>query len=82
MLKHHEYTNNKQRSVNTQVDFPINGIVPNQGLDNVETPTEYNLLLPFAIKNQEIKLQDTTQHNARSRIVIIIGLNMTTQILS
>jgi hypothetical protein len=37
-------------------------------------------LLPFAIKNQEIKLPDTTQHNARSRIVLIIGLNTTTQI--
>jgi hypothetical protein len=39
-------------------------------------------LLPFAIKNQEIKLPDTTQHNARSRIVIIIGSNTTMQISS
>jgi hypothetical protein len=39
-------------------------------------------MLTFAIKNQEIKLPDPTQHNARSRIVTIIGLNTTTQISS
>ncbi len=82
MLKHHEYFNNKPGRVNTRVNFWINGFVPNQGLDNVETTTEYNLFAAISIKNQEIKLLDTTQHNARSRIVIIIGSNTTTQILS
>ena len=82
MLKHHEYINNKPGRVNTQVDFPINGFVPNQGFDNVERTTEYNLFAAISIKNQEIKLLDTTQHNARSRIVIIIGSNTMTQISS
>jgi ubiquitin C-terminal hydrolase len=43
MLKHHEYINNKPGRVNTQVNCPVNGFVPNQGLENVETTTEYNL---------------------------------------
>jgi ubiquitin C-terminal hydrolase len=82
MLKHHEYINNKPGRVYTQVNFPINGFVPNQGLENVKTTTEYNLFAAICHKESKIKLPDTTQHNARSRIVIIIGSNMTTQISS
>ncbi len=82
MLKRHEYINNKPGRLNTRVDFPINGFVPNQGFDNIEQLRNTTSLLPFAIKNQETKLPDTTQHNARSRIVITIGSNTTTQILS
>jgi hypothetical protein len=43
MLKHHEYINSKRGRVNTRADFPINGFVPNQGFDNVDTTAEYNL---------------------------------------
>jgi ubiquitin C-terminal hydrolase len=43
MLRHHEYINNKQGRVNTRVDFSINGFVPNQGFDNVDTTAEYDL---------------------------------------
>jgi ubiquitin C-terminal hydrolase len=43
MLKHHEYINNKQGRVNTPVDFPINGFVPNQGFDNIDTTAKYDL---------------------------------------
>jgi ubiquitin C-terminal hydrolase len=72
MLKHHEYINNKPRRVNTQVDFPINGFVPNQGLDNVETPTEYNLFAAICHKESrdktsghytaQCKIKDSTNH--------------------
>jgi ubiquitin C-terminal hydrolase len=43
MLKRHEYINNEPGRVNTRVSFPINGFVPNQGFDKVETTTEYDL---------------------------------------
>jgi uncharacterized UBP type Zn finger protein len=82
MLKRHEYINYKPWRVNTQVDFPINGFVRIKALIMLKRLRNMTSLLPFAIKNQEIKLLDTTQHNARSRIVMIIGSNTTTQILS
>jgi hypothetical protein len=43
MPKHHEYINNKQGRVNIPVDFPINGFIPNQAFDNVDTIAEYDL---------------------------------------
>jgi ubiquitin C-terminal hydrolase len=60
MLKRHEYINNKPQRVNTRVDFLINGFVPNQGLDNVETPTEYNLFAAICHKKSRDK---TSRHN-------------------
>ncbi len=59
MLKHHEYINNKQGRVNTQVDFPINGFVPNQGIDNVETTAEYKLFAAICHKESRDK---TSRH--------------------
>ncbi len=82
MLKHHEYINNKPRRVNKQVNFPINGFSRIKALIMLKRLRNTTSLLPFVIKNQEIKLQDTTQHNARPRMVIIIGLNTTMQISS
>jgi hypothetical protein len=82
MLKHHEYINNQTGRVNTRVDFPINGFILNQGLENVETTMEYNLFAVICHKESRDKTSNTTQHNARSRIVSIIGSNTTTQISS
>ena len=50
MLKCHEYINNKPGRVNTRVNFPINGFVPNQALDNAERTTEYNLFAAICHK--------------------------------
>ncbi len=55
MLKHHEYINNKPGRVNTCVNFPINGFVPNQGLQNVETTMEYNLFATIRHKESREK---------------------------
>jgi hypothetical protein len=55
MLKHHEYINNKQGRVNTRVDFPINGFVPNQGFNNVDTTAEYNLFAAICHKESRYK---------------------------
>jgi hypothetical protein len=38
MLQHNCWNNNSER-INTQVNFPVSGFVPNQGLDNDEMPT-------------------------------------------
>jgi ubiquitin C-terminal hydrolase len=42
MLQRNCWNNNSER-INTQVNFPVSGFVPTQGLDNDEMPTEYNL---------------------------------------
>ncbi len=55
MLKHHEYINNEPGRVNTRVAFPINGFVPNQGFDNVETTMEYNLFATIFHKESRDK---------------------------
>jgi hypothetical protein len=66
MLKHHEYINSKRRRVNTQVNFPINGFVPNQGLDNVETPTDYSLFA--AICHLESRDKTSGHYTAQHKI--------------
>ena len=65
MLKHHEYINNKQGSVNTQVNFPINGFVANQGFDNVDT-AEYNLFA--AIYHKESRDKTSGYYTAQCKI--------------
>jgi ubiquitin C-terminal hydrolase len=72
VLKCHEYINNKPGRVNTRVDFPINGFVPNQGFDNVETTTEYNLFAAICHKKSrdktfghytaQCKIKDSNNH--------------------
>jgi ubiquitin C-terminal hydrolase len=72
MLKHHEYINNKPGRVNTRVDFPINGFVPNQGFDNVEMTMEYNLFAAICHKESrdktpghytaQCKIKDSNNH--------------------
>jgi hypothetical protein len=66
MLKHHDYINNKPGRVNTQVDFPINGFVPNQGFDNDETTTEYNLFA--AICHKESRNQTSGHYTVQCKI--------------
>jgi ubiquitin C-terminal hydrolase len=66
MLKCHEYINNKPGRVNTQVDFPINGFVPNQGFDNVERTTEYNLFA--AICHKESRDKTSRHYTAQCKI--------------
>jgi hypothetical protein len=66
MLKHHEYINNKPGRVNTRVDFPINGFVPNQRFDNVETATEYNLFA--AICHKESRDKTSGHYTAQCKI--------------
>ena len=66
MLKRHEYINNEPRRVNTQVNFPINGFVPNQGLDNVETPAEYDLFA--AICHKESRDKTSGHYTAQCKI--------------
>ncbi len=55
MLNRHEYINNKPGRVNTRVDFPINEFVPNQGVENVEMTTEYNLFAAICHKESRDK---------------------------
>ncbi len=72
MLKHHEYTNNEQGRVNTRVNFPINGFVPNQGVDNVDTTAEYDLFAADCHKESrdktsghytaQCKIKDSNDH--------------------
>jgi ubiquitin C-terminal hydrolase len=66
MLKHHEYINSKPGRVNTQVNFPNNGFVPNQGLDNVETSTEYDLFA--AICHKESRDKTSGHYTAQCKI--------------
>ena len=67
MIKHHyKYINNKPGRVNTQVDFPINGFVPNQGLENVEITTEYNLFA--AICHKESRDKTSGHYTAQCKI--------------
>jgi hypothetical protein len=66
MLKHHEYINNEQGRVNTRVNFPINGFAPNQGLENVETTTEYNLFA--AICHKESRDKTSGHYTAQCKI--------------
>jgi ubiquitin C-terminal hydrolase len=55
MLKRHEYINNEQGRVNTRVNFPFNGFVPNQGFDNVDTTMEYDLFAAICHKESRDK---------------------------
>jgi hypothetical protein len=66
MLKRHEYINNEQGRVNTGVDFPINGFVPNQGFDNVDTTTEYDLFA--AICHKESRDKTSEHYTAQCKI--------------
>jgi hypothetical protein len=66
MLKHHEYINNKPGRVNTQVNFPIIEFVPNQGFDNVETTTKYNLFA--AICHKESRDKTSGHYTAQCKI--------------
>jgi ubiquitin C-terminal hydrolase len=66
MLKRRKYINNKPGRVNTQVDFPINRFVPNQGFDNVETTTEYNLFA--AICHKESREKTSGHYTAQCKI--------------
>jgi ubiquitin C-terminal hydrolase len=66
MLKRHEYINNKQGRVNTPMDFPINGFVPNQGFDNVDTTAEYSLFA--AICHKESKDKTSRHYTAPCKI--------------
>ncbi len=81
MLQCNCWNNNSER-INTRVNFPVSRFVPNQGRDNDEMPTEYDLFAAVCHKESRIKFQDTSQHNARSRVVMVIGSNTMTQILS
>jgi hypothetical protein len=69
MLKRHEYINNKPGKVNTKVDFPINGFVPNQGFDNVEMTTEYDLFAAICHKESRDKTSGhyTAQYKIKDR---------------
>jgi ubiquitin C-terminal hydrolase len=80
MLKHHEYINNEQGRVNTQVDFPINEFVLNQGFDNIDTTVEYDLFA--AICHKESRDETSGHYTALCKIKEIIGSNTTTEILS
>ncbi len=66
MLEHQKYINNEPMRVNTRVDFPINGFVPNQGFDNVETTTEYNLFV--AICHKESRDKTSGHYTAQCKI--------------
>jgi ubiquitin C-terminal hydrolase len=47
--------NNNSEKINTRVNFPESGFVPNQGLDNDEMPTEYNLFAAICHKESRNK---------------------------
>jgi ubiquitin C-terminal hydrolase len=66
MLKRHEYINNKQGRVNTQVDFPINGFISNQFFDNVDTTAEYDLFA--AICHKESRDKTSGHYTAQRKI--------------
>ena len=51
--------NNKSERINTPVNFPVSGFVPNQGLDNDEMPTEYDLFAAVCHKESRNK---TSEH--------------------
>ncbi len=54
MLQLNCWNNNSER-INTQVNFPVSGFVPNQGLDNDEMPTENNLFAAVCHKESRNK---------------------------
>jgi hypothetical protein len=54
MLQHNCWNNNSER-INTQINFPVSEFVPNQGLDNNEMPTEYNLFAAVCHKESRNK---------------------------
>jgi hypothetical protein len=81
MLQCNCWNNNSER-INTRVNFSVSELSQIKALIMMKCLQNTTSLLPYAIKNQEIKLQDTSQHNARSRIVMVIGLNTRTQVLS
>jgi ubiquitin C-terminal hydrolase len=66
MLKRHDYINNKPGRVNTRVNFPINRFVPNQGFDNHETTTEYDLFA--AIRHKESRDTTSGHYTAQCKI--------------
>jgi ubiquitin C-terminal hydrolase len=83
MLQHECWNSNSER-INTQVNFPSR-FVPNQGLDNDEMPTEYNLFAAVCHKEsrnwtqlrrapqQHINL-DAKMHSAQFLDLLVIGL--------
>ncbi len=58
MLQRNCWNNNSER-INTWVNFPVSGFVPNQGLDNDEMLTEYDL---FAAVCQKKSRNKTSGH--------------------
>ncbi len=58
MLQHNCWNNNSER-INTRVNFPLSGFVPNQGLDNDEMPMEYDLFAAVCHKESRNK---TSEH--------------------
>jgi ubiquitin C-terminal hydrolase len=54
MLQRNCWNNNLER-INTWVNFPVSGFVPNQGLDNEEMPTEYDLFAAACHKESRNK---------------------------
>jgi ubiquitin C-terminal hydrolase len=70
MLQRNCRNNNSER-INTQVNFPLRGFVPNQGLDNDEMPTEYNLFA--AICHKESRNTTSGHFAAQCKIKVING---------
>ncbi len=58
MLQRHCWNNNSER-MNTQVNLPVSGFIPNQGLDNDEMPKEYDL---FAVVCHKESRNKTSGH--------------------
>jgi ubiquitin C-terminal hydrolase len=81
MLQCNCWNNNSER-INTQVNFPVSGFVPNQGLDNDEMPTEYNLFA--AVCHKESRNKTSGHFTAQCKIKGSNGywIDTMTQILS
>jgi hypothetical protein len=54
MLQCHCWKNKSER-INTRVNLPVRGFIPDQGLDNDEMPTEYNLFAALCHKKSRNK---------------------------
>ncbi len=65
MLQRDCWKNNSER-INSRVNFPVSGFVPNQGLDNDEMPTEYNLFA--AICHKELRYKTSWHFTAQCKI--------------
>jgi hypothetical protein len=66
VLQRNCWNNNSER-INTRVNFPVGGFVPNQGLDNDEMPTEYDLFAAVCHKESRKKTSGhfTAQYNIK-----------------